>query len=118
MVFLTISVTNECGYYVAAHSTIAAQQSHMPKPVIEALRQGAILPDSRLQALSHFTKAMVTQNGWVKNDDTQLFLDAGFTENQILAVILAVGIKTLSNYTNHVANTPVDPVFKAQEWHK
>lgn len=118
VVLLTISVTNECHYCVAAHSTIATHQSHLPKAIIEALRQGTALPDSRLQALSHFTQAMVTQNGRVKNEDAKLFLDAGFTENQMLAVILAVGIKTLSNYTNHLVNTPVDPVFKAQEWHK
>ena len=34
----------------------------------------------------------------------------------MLEVILGVGFKTLSNYTNHVANTPLDAPFKRFAW--
>jgi AhpD family alkylhydroperoxidase len=31
-------------------------------------------------------------------------------------VILGVGVKTLSTYTNHIAHTPLDPAWAGQEW--
>lgn len=42
----------------------------------------------------------------------QAFLDAGFTKRQMLEVILGVSQKVMSNYTNHLANTPVDAPFR------
>ena len=48
--------------------------------------------------------------------EAQAFLAAGYSERQILYLILAVAVKTLSNYANHVFETPVDVVFKAREW--
>lgn len=48
----------------------------------------------------------------------QAFLDAGFTQRQILEVILGISQKVMSNYTNHLARTPVDAAFHKFEWHK
>ncbi len=31
-------------------------------------------------------------------------------------MLLAISIKTISNYSNHVFRTPVDAMFKAREW--
>jgi hypothetical protein len=33
-----------------------------------------------------------------------------------LDVLTIVALKTLSNYTNHIAHTPLDPQFAAQAW--
>jgi hypothetical protein len=33
-------------------------------------------------------------------------------------VILAIAVKTLSNYANHVFHTPVDVAFQPFEWTK
>jgi alkylhydroperoxidase family enzyme len=48
--------------------------------------------------------------------DVDAFLAAGYTERHILEIILAVAVKTLSNWSNHVFNTPVDAMFAAREW--
>lgn len=52
------------------------------------------------------------------DDDVEAFLDAGYTRQLILEVILGMSHKVLSNYTNHVAKTPVDAVFKKFAWEK
>jgi hypothetical protein len=31
-------------------------------------------------------------------------------------VLLAVAVKTISNYTNHLFHTPVDDLFAARAW--
>ena len=35
---------------------------------------------------------------------------------QVLEVILGIAYKTLSNYTNHLVDTPVDEAFAKQAW--
>ena len=46
----------------------------------------------------------------------QAFLEAGFTKRHILEVILGYSQKIMSNYTNHLAETPVDKVFEKFAW--
>ena len=44
------------------------------------------------------------------------FLAAGFTQANILEVILGAAQKLMSNYNNHFAQTPVDQVFQKYAW--
>ncbi len=117
IVLLTASHENECTYCMAAHSTIAAMQK-VPEDVIKALRAGTEIGDAKLEALRQFTLAVVKSRGWPSDDDVSSFLDAGYGKAQILEVILGVGLKTLSNYTNHIADTPVDDAFADAKWSK
>jgi hypothetical protein len=34
----------------------------------------------------------------------------------VLEIILAIGVKTLSNYFNHLLHTPLDEMFAGREW--
>ncbi|HEY6006577.1 MAG TPA: hypothetical protein VIV57_27100 [Anaeromyxobacter sp.] len=101
---------------MAAHSVIAETRSRVPPAVTNALRAGAEVPDPRLRALSELTRAVLNKRGRPDRSDVQAFLAAGFTEKQILDVVLAIAVKTISNYTNHLFETPVDAAFKAREW--
>ena len=58
------------------------------------------------------------RRGQVDARAVQSFLDAGFTRRHVLEVILGIAQKVMSNYTNHVAQTPVDEAFRPFEWHK
>ena len=49
-------------------------------------------------------------------EDVSSFLEAGYTEKHVLDIILALAVKTLSNYANHIFATPLDPMFKVREW--
>lgn len=116
VIFLTISRENECSYCVAAHSWVAQNVSKLLPDVIEAIRTGEPVSRPRLSALNRFTATMVQKRGNPTHQDAQQFLGAGFTEENILEIILAIAIKTLSNYSNHVFHTPVDEPFAAHEW--
>ena len=115
VILLSAIFENECDYCMAAHSTIAEMQ-RVPKEVVEALRQDEPIADPKLQALSAFTRRVVHERGWVPESDAQAFLDAGYNKAQMLEVILGVGMKILSNYTNHIARTPVDEAFQEHTW--
>jgi len=46
------------------------------------------------------------------------FLAAGHDKQQMLEVVLGIGMKTLSNYANHIARTPLDKAFAPAAWSK
>lgn len=116
VVFLTISRANACDYCVAAHSLLADQMTKVPVAVTNAIRDFGQIPDPKLAALSQFTDVIVASRGLPSEDDVKAFLGAGFSEQQVLEVVLAVAVKTLSNYVNHLFQTPLDPMFAARAW--
>lgn len=118
VVLLTISRENGCEYCVAAHSMVAKVMSNVPQNVLDEVRAGAPIADARLQALTEFTKAMVHKRGNPTDADVAPFLAAGYNEHQLLGVILAIGVKILSNYSNHLFHTPVDAAFASFAWAK
>ncbi len=115
IVILTASRFNECDYCMAAHSVVARMQK-VPADVIEAIRNDQPIDDGRLEALRAFTRAAVEQRGWLPTRDIANFLAAGYTKAQVLEVILGISFKTLSNYVNHVTETPLDDAFATQAW--
>ncbi len=106
---------NVCHYCVPAHTAIA-KSMNVNDDISDALRNETPLPNARLEALRLFTLNVVRNRGIVDDDAVQAFLDAGFSKRQILEVILGVAQKVMSNYTNHLANTPVDKPFQKFAW--
>ena len=115
VVILAASRFNECDYCVAAHSVVAGMQK-VPADVIDAIRDDQPIDDEKLEALRTFTTAVVEKRGWVSGDEIAAFLAAGYNKAQILEVIVGLSFKTLSNYVNHIAETPLDDAFAAQAW--
>ena len=115
VVLLAASAENGCEYCMAAHSTLAAMQQVAPD-VVEALRDLEPLTDPKLEALRTFTLRVVQDRGRVPQDAIGAFLAAGYGQAQVLEVVLGVAMKTLSNYTNHLASTPLDAAFEPRAW--
>jgi uncharacterized peroxidase-related enzyme len=116
VVFLTISVENNCSYCMAAHSIIADLVSKVPPNITDAIRTGAEIPDAKLKSLQEFTSIMLNKRGNPSEEDVRLFFENGYNEKHILDIILAISIKTISNYTNHIFHTEIDSAFKIREW--
>lgn len=114
VVFLTISVANGCGYCRAAHGTIADKMSGVPTEVTDAILDGKPVPDEKLGALHRFVRVMFDTRGKPEPSDVEAFKAAGYSERHIMEVILALAVKTLSNYTNHIFHTPVDEAFQGR----
>ena len=116
IVFLTISYENACDYCMAAHSFIADKMSKVPEDVTNAIREGRKIEDSKLHALSVFTKEIFQTRGRPSAEAVNHFLQAGYDERKILEIVLALAVKTLSNYSNHLFGTEVDPMFQGRSW--
>ena len=111
VVFLVISTSNGCGYCTAAHSMIADKMSRVPADVLAALRARKPIADARLAALATFTQIMFDTRGRPTEADLNSFRAAGYSDRQALEIVLALAVKTLSNYANHLLHTEIDDMF-------
>ncbi len=116
-ILLSASFANGCDYCIAAHTTVAGMK-RVPAEIVEALRSGTTLPDSKLDALAVLTRSIVETRGWPTEAAKEAFFATGYGTAEYLEVIVGVTVKTLSNYVNHAADTPVDDAFKRFTWTK
>ncbi|MCE8041536.1 carboxymuconolactone decarboxylase family protein [Halomonas daqingensis] len=116
VVFLTVSRLNGCGYCMSAHSMLAEKASQVPAEVIDAIRNDREIPDEKLAALSRFTRVMFETRGMPGKGDVTAFLEAGYQETHILQIVLALAVKTLSNYANHLNHPELDEAFSGHAW--
>src|SRR6056297_22883 len=111
VVFLTISLANGCDYCMAAHSMLALNVSKLSEAHTQALRDGKALDDDKLEALRRFTHHMWETRGLPTKAEAEAFKAAGYSDIDRKSVVLAMAVKTISNYSNHVNQTDVDDAF-------
>jgi len=117
VVWQTINVEHACHYCVPAHTGIAKMMK-VDDAISESLRNETPLEDPKLEALRSMTLTIVRNRGHVSQEDLDAFYAAGYGERQVLEIILGLSQKVISNYTNHIANTPVDAPFQKYVWSK
>lgn len=117
VVWQGINVEHGCHYCVPAHTGIAHSMNVDPA-LTEALREQQPMPTAKLQALLDMTLIMVRNRGHVTDEQLAAFYAAGYSEQNVLEIILGISQKVISNYTNHVGNTPIDKPFESFAWTK
>ena len=110
-VILAISTYNDCAYCKAAHSTVAGMVG-MPEEEIEAITTGGLPVDTRLRSLITATRRILGKRGWLNEDDLAEFEAQDIDRGQIYEIVALIGIKTISNFVNHMAHTEIDPQFQ------
>ena len=117
LVLLTINYEHNCKYCMAVHSA-RATMAKMPDEVLESLRNGSSVPDDKLEALRFFTRKMVVERAWVADQDVETFLEAGYTHQNVMEIVLAIGMKVLTTYSNHLFDAPLDDALQPFAWSK
>lgn len=115
IVLLTVSRYNECEYCTSVHS-MAAERTGLDWDTIEKIRNRKKLQNERYEALRTFTERVVKDTGHVPHDAFTQFKSVGFDERNALDVIVGVTLKTLTNTTNHLIETPLDEQFRKRAW--
>ncbi len=115
VVWQTINVEHECHYCVPAHTGIAKRMK-VSDEITDALRNETPLPTEKLEALRTFTLRTLRNRGNVDDAHLQEFYDAGYGPRAVLDVVLGIAQKTMSNYMNHFAQTPLDEPVKPFAW--
>ena len=115
VVWQAVNVEHACHYCVPAHTGIAKSMK-VSDELIEELRNDETLSDAKLNTLKDTVLAVTRGRGHIDDAQLKAFSDAGYAHKQLLEIILILAQKVMSNYTNHLAETPVDDAFKSFAW--
>lgn len=110
---LAVAELNGCNYCLSAHSYLAANLAKLDAAEIEANRRGTS-DDAKAAAAVRFATQVVKARGHVVDADVAAVKAAGFSQGEIIEIVLHVALNTLTNYVNEVAQTEIDfPVAAA-----
>lgn len=111
IVLLAASRENDCEYCSTSHSALARFFANVPSDAVIAIESGLPLSDPKLNALVDVTRQLVSHRGHAPKETINAFLDAGYSKDQLLEVLVGVGLKTISNYFDHISAVEVDSEF-------
>lgn len=110
-VILAISSYNDCHYCTKAHA-VAGQQAGLDASTVETINEGGLPDDERLRSLVRATRRILGKRGWLSDEDEAEFSDLDLDRPELYEIIALIGLKTISNYVNHIAETEVDEPFQ------
>lgn len=107
VVNLVVSQYNGCKYCQSAHTALGKMNGFNDDQIIE-LRKGAASFDEKLNALAEFTLATVSNKGNVSEEGKNKFFTAGYSESNMIDVVIIIGDKIISNYIHNLAGFEID----------
>ena len=103
---LSVGEANACDYCLAAHSTVGKLVG-LNAAQISAARGGKS-DDPRDAALLELARSILANRGHVPTAELDAFKAAGFSDADVLEVLVNVVLNIYTNYANHIARTEVD----------
>lgn len=107
IVNLAVSEVNGCNYCLAAHTAIGTNAGFKADEIIE-FRTGASTISPKYNALASLAKNLTEQRGTANETELEAFFSAGYSEEQLIDLIVQVGEKTTSNYVHNATQVPID----------
>jgi len=104
---LAVAQVNGCDYCLAAHHYLGTNMAKLDEAEIMANRRGTS-NDPKAEAAVRFAVAVVRERGHVSDAALQAVKMAGYTDAQVIEIVLHVALNTLTNYVNSVAGTDID----------
>ena len=112
---LAVAEINGCGYCLSAHTYLGKNVAKLDDAEIAANRQGGS-NDRKADAAVRFAANVVRERGHVREEDVKAVKDAGYSDAQIIEIVLHVALNTWTNYINEVAKTDIDfPAVKVEK---
>ena len=104
---LVTSQINGCNYCLAAHTMLGKMNGFSEDQTIE-IRKGTASFDAKLDALAKFTASAVQNKGKATEEAKEAFFNAGYTEENMIDVVIVIGDKTISNFINNLTEIAID----------
>ncbi|WP_455379429.1 carboxymuconolactone decarboxylase family protein [Petrachloros mirabilis] len=109
---LTVVSVNGCHYCQEAHAWIGGKV-RISAEDIAAIRSGQFPEDETLAPIVEITRLIMKKRGWLSEEELRQAESKGISKTRLYEIITYIGLKTISNYINHIAHTPVDSQFRA-----
>ena len=111
---LAIAEFNACDYCLSAHTYLGKNLSKLSDAEIAANRDGGST-DAKADAAVRFAVKVAETRGHPSEADLQAVKQAGYTDAQVMEIVLHVALNTLTNYVNETIKTEIDfPVVTAR----
>ncbi len=107
VVDLAISQVNGCRYCQSAHTAISKMKGLKDDQILE-LRQGKASWNSKLNALAIISKEIAETKGKVSESTKEAFYNAGYTKENLVDLVIAVGIITVTNTFHNLTDVAID----------
>lgn len=107
IVNLAVSAAVGCEYCTAAHSNLA-KLAGLSYGAVHGIRASRPSGKSRRDALAHFVRMLVTTTGTVTDKEFSAIKAAGYTDQQLVEISLAVALITFTNVFNRINDTEID----------
>jgi len=108
VVQLAVSAINQCDYCRAAHQ-MGCRLEGISVSDLEAIQDPGQLPrPSRLEGLVYATRLVMSKRVLLDTADLEALQGHGIGRAQLYEIVALVGLKTISNYINHIASTRID----------
>jgi uncharacterized peroxidase-related enzyme len=104
---LAVSQVNECEYCLAAHTALAKMNGFTDDQILE-IRNGQAPFNDKFNTLAQFVKETTVNRGKATPETTQALLNAGYTEANLIDIVMVIGDKTITNYLHGITRLPVD----------
>ncbi len=104
---LVVSAVAGCDYCVAAHS-LAGKASGIPVDAVRAIRALEPTGDARRDALVRFVRILQEHPGTLDKAELDAFRSAGFPDQAVVDVALAIAVISFTNVFNRINDTTVD----------
>jgi AhpD family alkylhydroperoxidase len=104
---LVVSEVNQCAYCLAAHTAIGRMVGFSDAQILE-IRSGRASFDAKLDALARLVRDITLNRGHADAALTEAYFAAGWTEENLVDTIVAIGDKIISNYLHSTTEIPVD----------
>lgn len=104
---LAIAEFNRCGYCLAAHTYLGKNVAKLDDTEIAANRDGSS-SDPKADAAVRFAVNVAQERGHVSDAAVQAVKSAGYSDAEVMEIVLHVALNTLTNYVNEVAQTKID----------
>jgi len=112
---LAVAEINGCGYCLSAHTYLGKHVAKLDDAEMAANRSGGS-HDAKADAAVRFAVSVTQQRGHVSEAELQAVRSAGYSDAQVIEIVLHVALNTWTNYVNEVAKTDIDfPVVTARK---
>jgi len=112
---LAVAQANGCDYCLSAHTYLGLNLSKIDETEI-ALNRNGHSGDAKADAALVFARKVLDTRGRVSDADLAAVRLAGFSDAQVIEIVVSVAVNVLTNYVNNVAQTDIDfPVVLAAQ---
>ena len=104
---LAVAELNGCDYCLSAHTYLGKNVAKLDDAELAANREGGS-SDAKADAALRFAAKVVRERGHVTDVDVKTVKAAGYSDAEVIEMVLHVALNTLTNYVNEVAKTEID----------